>query len=138
MMTKNVIEVGKDEAYKGYEDDLQAACFNWTRYQHHKVLCYHSPNGGKRNGREAAKFKAMGVVPGIPDIIVDHPNGGYHGLRIELKAKGGRLQDSQIKILNKMANAGYLCAVVWSFNSFKKLITDYVNGLYTKDKEEEV
>lgn len=138
MELKNVIELGKEEAYQGYEDDLQQACANYMRYQHANLLCYHVPNGGKRNGREAAKFKALGVVPGVPDLIIDYPAGGYHGARVELKTKGGRIQDSQIKILNKLANTGYLCAVIYNFNAFKKFITDYTNGLYTKSEAQEI
>lgn len=137
-LMEDVLILGKDEPYQGYEDDLQRACANYMSYQHSRVLSYHVPNGGKRNGREAVKFKQMGVIPGIPDLIIDHPVGGYPGLRVELKAKKGRLQDSQIKALNRLCNSGYLCAVVYNFNDFKKLITDYTNGLYTKAKAKEV
>jgi hypothetical protein len=30
-------------------------------------LLFHIPNGGARNGREGAKFKTMGVYPGVAD-----------------------------------------------------------------------
>lgn len=32
--------------------------------------------------------KASGFLPGMPDIYVNHPSRGYHGLRIECKVKG--------------------------------------------------
>lgn len=48
-------------------------------------VMYHSPNGGKRNVREAARMKAEGVRSGIPDYHLPIPAMGYHSLYIELK-----------------------------------------------------
>ena len=33
-----------------------------------RAIVFHPPNGGKRNHREAGRMKAMGVVPGVPDL----------------------------------------------------------------------
>jgi hypothetical protein len=33
-------------------------------------LAWHTPNGGFRNPREAAQFKAFGVLPGVLDIQI--------------------------------------------------------------------
>lgn len=61
---------------------------------------YHVPNGGKRSKSEAARFRAMGVKAGVPDIFLpagiqklDSVDRGqytiirtkYNGLYIELK-----------------------------------------------------
>lgn len=77
------------------------------------------PNGGQRLKGVAGKMRASGQKKGYPDITLDLARGCYHGLRIELKAKpdpatgykGGVLQSSQIEYLNRLADAGYCCAV---------------------------
>lgn len=131
-----ILILGKDKPYQGFEDDLQIAVVNmlWLRYK--KYIWYHVPNGGKRNAREAAKFKRMGVMAGVSDIIFDEPRGGYHGLRIELKVKRGKTTDSQDTFLNKATEKGYLCAVSWNFDATKQLIEDYLNGIHTKTEKE--
>ena len=58
----------RKEATDDPEDTLQIQCVEWFREAFPGVLIYHVPNGGKRNPREAAKLKSMGVVPGIPDL----------------------------------------------------------------------
>lgn len=45
---------------------------------------WHTPNGGVRDKRVASKLKAMGVLPGVPDLLLLSPEGRLHGL--ELKA----------------------------------------------------
>lgn len=54
---------------------------------------FHCPNGELRDDRTAAKLKAMGVQPGVPDLSLISPAGLYHGL--ELKRKGEPLSDDQ-------------------------------------------
>ena len=58
---------------------------------------HHSPNGGKRNAREAAKFKRMGTRSGFPDLFLAYPNKQYAGLFIELKAEGGKAQQFPVR-----------------------------------------
>lgn len=53
----------------------------------------HPASGEHRDKRTAAKLKAMGTMPGWPDLILVSPTGLFHGL--ELKRKGGRLSDAQ-------------------------------------------
>lgn len=62
------------------------------------VLFWHTPNGGLReNKREAAKLKAMGVLPGVADLQfhwLDHFK-RRRVLHLELKARRGELGDRQ-------------------------------------------
>lgn len=82
------------------EDQEQVTLFNWAEMQSGKYpelrLMLHVPNGGKRNAAEAARLKAQGVKPGVPDIFLPIPRQGKHGLWIELKRReGGRLSEHQ-------------------------------------------
>lgn len=62
----------------------------------HQLVDIHAiPNGGERNKIVAAKLKAEGVKPGIPDIHLPVACGGYHSLYIEMKKPGGRVSPEQ-------------------------------------------
>ena len=69
--------------YVNKEADEQEALFAWAEYQKGKYpeleLMYHIPNGGSRNKAEAARLKAQGVKPGVPDICLPVPRGNIMG-----------------------------------------------------------
>lgn len=58
------------------------------------VIMYHVPNGEHRDNRTAAKLKAMGVLPGVADLVFNWP-GGF--LYLELKAPDRTLSAAQRK-----------------------------------------
>jgi hypothetical protein len=64
----------------------------------------HVPNGGYRGAIEAAIFKSLGVIAGVPDLLLIF-KGKTYGL--ELKAtKSGRLSPAQIRTHELMREAG--------------------------------
>ncbi len=69
------------------------------------AVFFHVPNGGYRNKSEAARFKRMGTVAGVPDILVI-----YRGqvVAIELKAPGGTLSKAQKAMHERLTLAGAL------------------------------
>ena len=111
------------------EDDLQIACVNWFSYQHQQLatLLHHSPNGGKRDAREAARFKAMGVRPGFPDLILLHPSNGYHFLCIEMKTKTGKQSDYQKDYQKRVEAEGGKYAVCRSLEDFIAVVDTYLH-----------
>lgn len=77
-------------------------------------LIYHVPNGGHRVKAVAAKLKAQGVKPGIPDLVLSMARGGYFGLYIEFKAtppNDAAVSASQQERLRKLNDQGYLAIV---------------------------
>lgn len=74
------------------ESRLQSAVYDYIRRVHHDVLCFHVPNGGKRNAIEARIMKGMGVMPGVADLLIFWRGG--HGA-IELKAPESRGKQSE-------------------------------------------
>ena len=112
------------EPYEGKEDDLQQICARYLAYYPDVFYC-HVPNGGKRNPREGAKFKRMGVKAGIPDILIFNPNDSYNGLAIELKVKGGKLSQSQKEALKRFELIRWRVEVVYSFDQFEDIIDAY-------------
>jgi len=69
------------------------------------AVWFHPPNGGARSKAEAGIFKAMGVKPGVPDLIII-----YQGrmVAIELKALDGRLSPAQKEMHAQLSLAGAL------------------------------
>lgn len=110
------------------EENTQIACVRWFSYQYQELAgaLHHSPNGGKRNAREAARFKAMGTKAGFPDIALFYPTKEYHALFIELKTDKGRQTESQKWWQQWAENHGYKYAVVRSFEEFKEEIKSYL------------
>ena len=110
---------------KPNEDDLQIACMSYMRLVHDDLLAFHVPNGGKRNAREGAKFKRMGVLSGVPDILIAQPSGQYSGLAIELKVGKNKPSANQLDVLGRFMKAGWYVTIVRELNDFIKLVDDY-------------
>lgn len=115
------------------EDQEQIALFRWAAYQEGRfpeLRCmFHVANGGYRTPIEAARFKAMGVKAGVPDIFLPVARSGYHGLFIELKrANGGRLSDAQRGWLEALRRCGYYAVMCHGWETARDVITDYLAG----------
>jgi len=67
------------------------------------VIWFHPANGGKRNAREAKKFKDMGVQPGVADLILIHRG---HVYALELKSLAGRPTVAQMEWMSAFNAAG--------------------------------
>lgn len=110
------------------EDSLQKSCVRWfsLQYREYAQLLHHSPNGGKRNAIEAAKFKAMGVRAGFPDLGLFIARHGYHGLFIELKTAKGRQSEHQIYYQCVLEEQGYKYVIVRAIEEFINEIEYYL------------
>lgn len=118
-----------------YERQLQISLIEWSeniRYKNQPLSLYihHSPNGGKRDSREANYFKAMGTRAGYPDLTVDIAKGGYHGMRMELKRTAKETTSpNQDESLARLREEGYYAIVCSSFEEAIKEIHCYIKGL---------
>ena len=107
------------------EDILQAEIFKWyfnnfcTKKKNPKHCIFSVPNGGYRSKREAAKFKATGLVAGVSDLIVIQPN---RVIFIEVKLEKGRQQPNQIEFEKNVKALGFEYYVVRSLEDFKEKI----------------
>ena len=115
------------------ERDEQELLFEWIEYatcKHPEVaLCFHIPNGGHRNAREAHNLRLQGVRAGVPDICLPVPRGGYGALYVELKRKrGGRVSEQQRVWIDALNRAGNKAVVCYGFDEAKKAIEDYLNS----------
>ena len=98
--------------YKGSEDNLQKAVARYLDLI--GSFWFHCPNGGSRNGIEAAKLKAMGVKAGIPDCLILDNRRGYAGLAIELKVGYNKPSPQQYEQFDKLVLRNWMVVVSWS------------------------
>jgi VRR-NUC domain-containing protein len=75
-----------------------------------ELFAFHVPNGGYRPAVEAKIFKSLGVIPGVPDVLILY-RGRLHAL--ELKTKGGRLTETQRRTHEDMRRAGAFTATCY-------------------------
>lgn len=122
------------------EEDLQRSCCQWydlqwgnRRLNGEKIgrLLHHSPNGGKRTAREAARFKAMGTRAGFPDFWLGIPVNGCPYLCIELKTlkKGSDQSKHQEAYERAIKAAGGRYVVVRTLQEFINVVNDYLAPL---------
>lgn len=115
------------------EDTLQRSCVQWFDWTHPTIshLLFHVPNGGYRNTKEAARFKTMGVRPGVADLILLVPGNGAHFLCLELKVGKNSQTENQRWFQHLVTQAGGRYAVVRSLDEF---ITEIENHLKPQEK----
>jgi hypothetical protein len=104
------------------EDDLQISCFQWIELMRpaHPILEWiiHVPNGGKRPRGAAGKLKAMGVKPGVLDVLLPLPFNGWSGLAIEMKVGANKTTEQQDDWLRVFEASGYYTAVCYTLEDF--------------------
>ncbi len=103
------------------ELQIHIAVIQHLKYRARKGIVYfHAANGERREARDAAKLKAMGVTPGIPDLVLI-ANGKTYGL--ELKTSKGRISPEQKSMLSQFEAAGAYTAVAFGLDSAISILT---------------
>lgn len=86
------------------EAAIQRAIFEHLRLRAMPgVVYWHTPNGGYRRPVEAALLQAMGVQPGIPDVLLLKAGRLY---ALELKAPRRKPTLIQVEVMARLAQAG--------------------------------
>lgn len=118
------------QARKNPEEEEQIILMQWAELQQGRypelALLYHVPNGGARAKTTAARLKAAGVKPGVPDLCLPVPRGVYHGLYIELKVGTNKTTENQKQWLAALAQQGYKTAVCYGWVEGSEVIKAYL------------
>jgi hypothetical protein len=125
------------------EDKRQADCWQWlwNTYLNTRGLCFHIRNGGSLKGtkqerqREGNKFKAMGVLAGMPDLCLaiagkqagTSSHGLANALYIEMKTDKGKESPEQLQRHKELRAANNRVEVVRSLTDFQIVIHDYLS-----------
>lgn len=92
------------------------------------------PNGvGKLKPQVAAKMKAQGIRPGVPDLFLPIPVGQFHGLWIELKAappQRSTISELQLEWLRRLQRCGYAATVCRGWVEAKDALVAYLGGRF--------
>lgn len=92
-------------------------------------MVFHVPNEGKRSRYTGGSLKAQGLQSGVPDVFLDVPRGGWHGLRIELKRiKDYSISAAQNEWVKNLNRYGYAAAVCFGWEEAWEMIMAYINN----------
>ena len=91
------------------------------RYGRHDVLWFHVPNGFKGDPRQWARMKALGALPGAPDLclVVDGKL-----VFLELKREGEGPREEQREFAKRAALAGASYHVADNYQAAARLLQD--------------
>lgn len=96
----------------------------WFRQTHKGVWIFAIPNGEKRSPSVAARLKAEGVSPGVPDLYIP-----AWKLWVEMKRqKGGRLSEDQKKWRNYLIEIGDTWVSAKGCEEAKEIIKQYLTN----------
>lgn len=93
---------------KSPEADLQIAAVEFIRRAYPTLTFWFCPNGGNLSRAQAGRFKAMGLLPGVPDLHFILPQGQLGC--IEMKGPKGKMSAEQKWFRDKAER----CGVQWA------------------------
>src|SRR5579872_6481774 len=111
------------------EARVQAAIVEWIRTIAPDFLVFHPANGGWRTKAEAARFKWLGVVAGIPDLVMIGRDGAAYFL--EIKAEGGSLSEAQREMRDRLTAMRVPYAVAKSIDDTRRALAIW--GIETRE-----
>lgn len=113
-MPKQVYTVNRNE---------RAICvelFDWLKERHPEVekMAFHLHAGTGDPGSKS----------GLPDYFIAYPCGRFHGLYLEMKKKGGNLENHQYRWLKRFQRKGYQAFCCYGLDDAKDVIEEYLEG----------
>jgi hypothetical protein len=96
------------------EGRRQTAIVEFVRWVAPHIVIFHPANGGWRTKAEGARFKAMGVLAGVLDLVLVLPEG--RSAYWETKTPRGRLSDDQKDFIGRLEALGHVWALVRSID----------------------
>jgi len=105
------------------EQDLQRSVSDHLQWRGVlKLFWCHYPAGGHRSPIEAKIFRSLGVVPGVPDLLLVQSSEPF---ALELKSEHGRLTPIQIETQDRMRVAGVTVATVAGIDAALKQLSEW-------------
>ena len=95
------------------EDNEVIGFCDWIKCKFKDFIIFHIPNGGKRSKKEAVKLSRMGVLEGVPDLLILMPNGKSVFIEMKRIRPKGRLSEVQKDFINKANGLGHETIVAW-------------------------
>ena len=90
-------------------------------------LMIHISNGVSTNKRTGGRLKKLGVMPGVPDLVLFYAAKESHGLFIEMKAKKGSVSTIQKQYHTLLRQQGYRVEVAYGAEQAVLVCKDYLS-----------
>lgn len=121
-----------DAAGRDYEHREQSLFIKWIDWEKKidpRLECVFAvPNGFVKSIQMASWARAEGLRSGVPDVFVAVPIGKHSGLFLEFKSGKNDLSDTQREWFKRLANNGFVCCLVRSFEEAKEAVSQYLIG----------
>lgn len=100
---------GSRHPQEASEWDIHTSVVQHLRLRGRKdMVWWHTPNEGERGASECAYLKALGMLPGVPDLLLVADGKLY---ALEIKTKHGHVSADQRAVMDALAAAGAATAV---------------------------
>jgi hypothetical protein len=96
----------------------------WNKLPQTRLCLFHVPNGMFSNAREGAKFKAQGVISGVPDLVFIWQGKTHY---IEVKCEKGKLSENQKALHQKWMEQGVSVNVMRTSEEIIRFVTELVS-----------
>jgi len=123
------------------EHDEQVLVVDYLHKAYPNVLFFSVPNGATLSSgdrRLAAirmnMLKKEGLLPGVSDIIIFEPRGGYSAMALEMKdvSGGNGASDNQLHFIREFEQRGGFGVIADGFDDAKQRLDDYLQGRIVK------
>lgn len=108
------------------ENAEQKQLIQWCRTRPELQFLFHIPNESVGGQGWIIRNRQLGVKKGVPDLFLPIPMSGYHGLFIEMKARGGRVSPEQTRWIEALNQFGYLAVVAYGWEDARCQILKYL------------
>jgi hypothetical protein len=114
------------------EARIQAAVFNYVTWVAPEIAVFHVANGGLRSKTEAARLKWLGVLAGVPDLVLVLSKGRCAFW--EVKTPKGGLSPEQRAFIDRLTVLGHSWGIVRSIEDARRELAAL--GIETKEARE--
>lgn len=112
-------------SFASAEFRLHAAAVRWLRTVCPDCIVWHPANGEQRSPQAARRLKALGVFPGVFDLVLIDPQGRHFYL--EAKSDKGRLSEAQEAFKRELIVRGIAYVVFRTLDDIRDFIVQ--NGI---------
>lgn len=126
------VKANEQDSFLPTEAQEQMRLFAWINANMERYpdlqFAFHPANGEYRHPATAGKLKAMGVRPGVPDVLFPLRCDSWTGLAIELKRSDGKNKATgrQQEWLHRLHMEGWRTAICYGANEAIDVLREYV------------
>ena len=120
---------------RNLEHDEQVAVVEYLYRFYPDVLFWSSANGAMMGGGRLGAIrmnilKKSGLLPGVSDLEIFEPRGGYSAMFLEMKTEdgGNGASENQLWLLREIEKRGGYGFVANGFVEARPVLDDYLNG----------